>query len=214
MFNLHITLAMALTGIKSIVERFGEDHTGSLPEGGCAYVEKQTGILLVASCIVGQFFSDLGILRVLVGEGKMGAPVGGACSLRNDGMFSSELRDTLAENWGITFSEEAFQFLRTCQLEQDGSAQWGQAAETAAKNILNRRGEPFTAMSVLALQADDEDTGKPSNTPAGHIAWVRQNIPTRPERTVVAVKALRAAYPSLDLRAAVDAIRAVYPLDY
>lgn len=227
MFNLHITLAMALTGIKSIVERFGHDHIGSLPEGGCAYVEKVDGIRLVASCIVGQFFADLGILRVLVGDGYSGSTIPGLCGIRNEIAMTDDLRERLAVKWGITFADEAWTFLSTAQVEQDGAAQWGQAAEEAAKKILSLRGEPCTAMGVLALQAEDGDTGKPTvkspesplaewerallNGPTTPVQWVRDNYPVRPESIALSVKALRNAYPGMSLADAVNTVRAVYP---
>jgi hypothetical protein len=166
MFNLHITLLMAVTGLQDIVKRFGEDHTGNLASGGCAYVERVEGVRLIASCIVGQFFADLGILRVLVNdsgdyrEGYSGINTEGTCSLPNGSGLGTAgisdesrnpLRDALRERFGITFDDEAYQFLQSAQNSQDGSNQWGDAVEAAAKHIERLRGTTVAATAVERL---------------------------------------------------------------
>jgi hypothetical protein len=165
MFNLHINLAMALAGLRSVVDRFGESHVGTMGDGrGCAYVENVDGLRLVPSCIVGQFFADLGILRVLTvadDAAFVGCKIPGS-DLRNQGGMSKELRTTLADKFGVTMTDEAFTFLTTAQFEQDGEYAWGEAVERAAAAILRERGEPQTAVEILALQAEDGDTGKPT----------------------------------------------------
>jgi hypothetical protein len=164
-FNLHITLAMALAGLRSVVDRIGEHHVGTMGDGrGCAYVENVDGVRLVPSCIVGQLFADLGVLRALVISSDAsfsGCQIPGS-DLRNEGGMSPELRKRLAEESGITMSDEAFTFLQTAQFEQDNEYAWGVAVERAAQRILRDRGEPQTAVEILSLQAEDGDTGKPT----------------------------------------------------
>jgi hypothetical protein len=155
MFNLHITLTMAIVGLTDIVNRYGADHIGNLPAGGCAYVERAQGVRLIPSCIVGVFFSDLGILRVLVdAEVFCGLAVEGSEGLlRNAGPMAPELRNRLGA-FGITLSDDAYAFLMTAQNEQDGANQWGQSVEVAARQILANRGEPTTALALLALHEE------------------------------------------------------------
>jgi len=133
-FNFHITFVMALFGLNDIVTRFPEDHYGTL-DGGCAYVEKAEGQRLVPSCIVGQFFSDLGLLRLLINPGAAGvvftAQVGGeTCSMRNEGALGPELRTRL-EGYGVTMDDNAHRLLWYTQIEQDAGEPWPVALEMA-----------------------------------------------------------------------------------
>lgn len=141
-FALHITLLMAFDGLKGIVERFGADHVN---EGNCVYAVSDASGILKPVCIVGQFFSDLGILRALVAvydedtNGVTANPIfaadannvmGATCNL--GGLGNNDVRNRLRDNFGITFSEEAYFFLKTAQIAQDSRDPWGKAIEEAA----------------------------------------------------------------------------------
>lgn len=161
MFNLHITLAMALAGLTDIVERFGKHHVATPANGACAYIVKVEGQRLVPECIIGQFFADLGILRVLLSDNAYGVAIQN-CNMQNaPGTGSDEFRELCAD-FGITFSDEAYSFIRAAQASQDNEYAWGKAVEDAAVEILQARNEPRTAVEILALQAEDGDTGKPT----------------------------------------------------
>lgn len=158
-FSMHITFAMALRTLVSIVSRYGEDHLGSLdpenPNMGCAYVAEVDGFRLVPSCILGVAFSDWGVLRLLMTRnGGFGHSVidGEGCSLANKGALTSQVRRELGE-LGITFDDEAFTLLNAAQVAQDANEPWGQAVETAAVKVEQGRGLFNTQTAVERLTA-------------------------------------------------------------
>lgn len=145
-FALHITLLMAFDGLRSIVERFGPDHIAG-DGNGCIYaVEKVPGVLAPV-CIVGQYFSDLGILRTLtlpsesdllghnggnLTTGEETSTGSGVCNLAGLG---SGLREHLESNHGVTFEDNAWRFLMEAQGQQDSGETWGRAVEFGAKYL-------------------------------------------------------------------------------
>lgn len=153
MFNFHVTTALALATLRSIVDEFGADHMGTLAYGGCAYVDEHSPAdHLKSSCIVGKAFDRWGILRVLLNSG-------GACGVNvksinqaQAGAFGVHLRTELADKFGITFDDEAYWLLKNAQVSQDSSNPWGHAVEHAAQSVLNDRlgGENGTAVERLA----------------------------------------------------------------
>lgn len=143
-FNLHITLDMVRTGLSDIVERFGPDHTAGAEGGkGCVYAVSEGG-RLQAVCIVGQFFSDLGILRALTTV-RIDAPYDVQRMLGDNldtngfededycnlGGFNLAVRHMLEGRYDITLEDKAFEYLKEAQRIQDGGSPWGHAVEAA-----------------------------------------------------------------------------------
>lgn len=142
MFNFHITLAMAVRMLQSIVADFGTEYTYT---DTCVYVTDEPNGTLTAKCIVGQAFSRWGILRTLVAGRDVNPSLGnslayaeGVCNLAN---FDNKVRGFLAENFGITMDDEAHVFLLTAQQEQDAREPWSVAVDKAANAVLSNRGE-------------------------------------------------------------------------
>ena len=143
-FQFHITLAMAVSVLRSIVAEYGENYTY---QGACVYVEGDGDGTLRAKCIVGQAFSRWGILRTLTGiRGDLGATImtgnavdnqPGVCNLAG---FDSSVRRHLA-TIGITMDDEAWRFLREAQGNQDSRKPWGVSITEAAEAVLIERGE-------------------------------------------------------------------------
>lgn len=140
-FNLHITLAMAVSVLRSVVSDFGPDYTYT---DTCVYVTDNADGSLVAKCIVGQAFARWGILRVLIARRSDTSSVGngldyadGFCNLAG---FDATARAHLS-GYGITLDDEAFQFLREAQGNQDGRMPWGEAITAAAEKVLTDRGQ-------------------------------------------------------------------------
>lgn len=108
-----ITLVQAVALVTEVVKRFGSGHKATTPNGGegCVYIVKPSpNGLLTPVCIVGQVFSDLGILRAMLSEG--GTDQHEACNI------GSTLWDN-AQAMGVTFDEDAQVFLRDAQRYQD-----------------------------------------------------------------------------------------------
>lgn len=140
-FNLHITLLMALEGLRSIVERFGEDHTPNGDGQGCIYVAPTSNHVLKPVCIVGHFAHDLGILRALTTAGDSEhAHDGIHGSLCNLGALTNEVAGLLKNRHGITFDPDALAFLQSAQTIQDNGGAWGEALETASQQVLDSKG--------------------------------------------------------------------------
>lgn len=116
-----IGLKEAILLIAGIVEDFGADHMAAGGDGGCSYtVERQEADVLTPLCIVGVLFSRLGILRaVFTPNGQEGACTSGMVMWAN------------AAHMGVTFTDEAQQFLYLVQQEQDRPSGWGSALRTA-----------------------------------------------------------------------------------
>jgi hypothetical protein len=151
MFNFHITLALALTTLRDLVREFGEDHLGTLDQGGCAYVDEYAQAHdLKSSCIVGKCFDRWGILRVLLATPNACGVTVKSLGVAQAGAFGGDLRRHLDEVWGITFDDEAFTLLNRAQVNQDGSAPWGQAVESAARYIEQERG--YTPPAATAVE--------------------------------------------------------------
>lgn len=139
-FNLNITLLMVFDLVKGIIADFGEDHVGHGGVNGCYYASEVNGVL-TPSCIVGQVFHRLGLLRVLIGEtGETGA-----CGMATDisevytnfGAWHAGVAARLA-SFGITVDEDASVFLGHFQARQDVSTPWGLAFEQAAQKVLDK----------------------------------------------------------------------------
>lgn len=115
-----ITLVQAVSLLTEVVKRFGASHKATTPEGGegCVYLVKATpNGLLTPVCIVGQVFSDLGILRAMLTDGG------------HDQHEACNIGSTLWENataMGVEFTEEAQVFLRDAQRYQDSVYHGGQ----------------------------------------------------------------------------------------
>lgn len=129
-----ITLVQAVTLVTNIVRRFGPKHLAATPNGGagCQYIVKPSPEgALVPVCIVGQVFSDLGILRAMVSDG--GYDQHEACNMDSP-IWGN------AEAMGVTFAEDAQHFLHSAQKYQDSiftggnDKSWG-GALTHALNV-------------------------------------------------------------------------------
>lgn len=108
-----ITLINAVTLLTEVVKRFGAEHVAKTPSGGagCQYlVTASPTSALTPVCIVGQVFSDLGILRAMLSTG--GHDQHEACN------FDSPIWEN-AEKMGVTFADDARIFLREAQKYQD-----------------------------------------------------------------------------------------------
>lgn len=165
-FDLHITLLMALDGLRSVVDRFGPEHKN---EGACRYAVERSGVLTPV-CIVGQFFHDLGILRTLIAADgpnmSTGEAIGegwetkyadtGYCNLD---AFGGETLDVLRNRYGITFDPAAITLLKSAQTLQDGGATWADAVENAAMHVMEAHNltPPDTRTAVERLNACIED---------------------------------------------------------
>lgn len=158
MFDLHIDLRTAVVGLNDLVQRFGADHRGDRPdEGSCVYVDRVEGVRLIPSCIVGQFFADLGVLRVLLSEVGVGDQPKN-CPLSNEGGLSREVRDRLADKYGITMDDEAYTLLSEAQGGQDNGRPWGKAVEAAAQYVEDKRGGtpvPNSALGRLLAEVSE-----------------------------------------------------------
>lgn len=137
MNRISIDLDRAVALIIGIVGRFGKDHTAQKSDGsvGCVYGEADKNGALTPLCIVGVLFSDLGILRATVSDYPDAVDWHGACGVGAD-LWSN------AEAMGVTFTEEAQEFLRYAQREQDSGHSWGEAltrAVTASKEAAIER---------------------------------------------------------------------------
>jgi hypothetical protein len=128
MFTQSIDLRTAFLGLVNVVQRFGDGHK---PEGrtggiGCTYVSEDhngaPSFPLTAVCIVGQYLSDLGVLRATLVE--TGDDQYGACT--PDSVVWAN-----AESMGVEFSDDAKEFLRLAQSEQDAGHTWGDSVRTA-----------------------------------------------------------------------------------
>ena len=162
-FALRITLLMAFNGLRNIVSRFPADHTAGGPgQNGCIYAREENGVL-VPVCIVGQFFADLGLLRVLLtqGQGYKGTLSDAANAsergsednfvLCNLAGLDTSLREMLESTYGITFDDDAFEFLLNAQASQDNGNTWPDAFETAAECAVRKRHVPETRTGVERL---------------------------------------------------------------
>lgn len=149
MLNLHITLYMVLAGFESIVERFGADHTPAVGGDGAGCVYMKDGDYeghVTPICLVGMFFSDLGILRLLTDKYGGGDSIaGGMCNLAN---FGDGIVEHLS-NFGVSVDNDARDFLRAAQTRQDKGASWGDAFAQTVDEFLLDRGLPTTPLAAL-----------------------------------------------------------------
>lgn len=144
-FQFHITLAMAVSVLRSVVAEFGESF---VYEGSCVYVDGKSDGSLTPRCIVAQAFSRWGILRALISPRNVlhekGLSVGNVLDYDNEvcnlAGLDSSIRRYLA-SIGITLDDDAFDFLHEAQAEQDARKPWGQALNTAAEQLLMARGQ-------------------------------------------------------------------------
>lgn len=152
-FNLNLTLLMVFDLVKGIVADFGPDHKGNRPDG-CLYATEETDGRLVASCIVGQVFDRLGILRVLIGDPNIVACAIGI-NTDNSGIYKNlsainerSFTDHLAQ-FGIVFEPNALTFLKSMQGHQDGGMGWGEAFECASLKVADLMEDPRTGVQRL-----------------------------------------------------------------
>lgn len=171
MFTQSIDLRTAFLGLVNVVQRFGDGHK---PEGrtggiGCTYVsEDHNGtpfFPLTAVCIVGQYLSDLGVLRATLVE--TGDDQYGACT--PDSVVWAN-----AEAMGVSFNDEAKEFLRLAQAEQDGGNTWGDSVRTAlAKTIANAKEEALRQIESNFYRWAEEVPAPPVEE-APLAAWERE----------------------------------------
>lgn len=144
MLNIHFTLAYVVSVLTGIAYR-EPNRVGQEGDGVCIYgVVKNHA--LVPVCIVGQWFSDEGLLRLLVNTPNSVALTlndhhpgnEGACAL------GGEFWDNI-EKYGVTADEDAKKFAHCVQSQQDNGDTWEEA--------LNRGIEDFKRWKVA--QAED-----------------------------------------------------------
>lgn len=137
-FRFHITFNMVFLGLLDIVNRFPSDHVGT-NEDGCAYVSSVEGYRLIPSCIVGQFFADLGLLRMLlVNDGSfcgVAVTTPDGTKYNNMGAMSPDARERLAD-WGVTMDDDAHALLWNTQINQDAKEPWPIAFEDALTTLI------------------------------------------------------------------------------
>lgn len=173
MRHITIDLPRAVAGLRSIVERFGENHVPSNPAGGagCIYATIRDGAL-VPVCIVGQFVADLGFLGALLqpvadddeyavdfvlsqrsdtysGTPRTEPEQQGAC------VPSGVVWDALSEH-GLHFTDDAKRYLRDVQAEQDASTPWGRAVEGALRAAHDRAVRALPTASLIRPEQDDD----------------------------------------------------------
>jgi hypothetical protein len=148
----HLTLAMVIPMLRSIVERFGPDHVGLLNPGegnGCAYVSGAENYRLIPSCIIGQLFADLGLLRLLLdAQGSIPDDQVMACNL---GPLGTDVWEALSEF--VTADEDAKNLIGRVQGKQDAGDGWGDALDAAVMELALVKGyQPDTAENFLLRQ--------------------------------------------------------------
>lgn len=137
-FNLNITLRDAVRGFTNIIDQFGPDHKATPPEGSsgtCVYALVNQYGALVPVCIVGQFFANLGLLRVLLDpdhhESNSVFAEANECNLAG---LSSKVRAVL-DGHGITVDDDAWTFMGYAQSQQDRNHTWKESVEYAARRL-------------------------------------------------------------------------------
>jgi hypothetical protein len=136
---LHITLPLAIQRLRALAsaepDRMGIIDPNNPGAGGCMYITVVDGVLK-AVCIIGQFFADFGLLGLLAtGFDENGSLLG------QDGMcvLDSPLWDRLAAA-GVVVDEDAKEFMRTVQVQQDNGNDsnplaWGPAFDKAVSKV-------------------------------------------------------------------------------
>lgn len=122
MLSIHFTLVQVVNMLGNIARRDSE-RIGKSETGRCIYGVIENGVL-VPVCIVGQMFSDLGLLRLLLNNPNevesWNTEMHGACNV------GGHLWEALAK-YGITFDEDAQKFAHRVQGRQDDGVTWGEA---------------------------------------------------------------------------------------
>lgn len=124
-FHMHYTAREVREGLQRIVDRSAPNkRANDGTNTGCIYGRIENGAL-VAVCIIGQFFADLGLLGLLLQskpdfDGGYDPEFFGACTV------GSDIWTTL-ESHGVTFDEDAKAFARYVQDAQDGGYKWSDA---------------------------------------------------------------------------------------
>jgi hypothetical protein len=120
--SIHFTLAMVVTALGNIARR-DPDRIGKSDGGRCVYGVIENGAL-VPVCIVGQWFSDLGLLRLLLNNPSevesWNTEMQGACNV------GGHMWEALAA-YGITADEDAQKFAHRVQSRQDDGLTWSDA---------------------------------------------------------------------------------------
>lgn len=142
-----VTAKDVLGMLTNIVERFGTDHIARAPGdgGGCTYAARDALGNLVAVCIVGQVFFEMGIFRALFQTDDLLLDVndqGGTCALDHTFIWPN------AREMGFDFDEDAKEILYKAQSMQDSNQTWGTALREATiyyrdalvENTLRREG--------------------------------------------------------------------------
>lgn len=125
MSNFTITVDDVMSGLTRIV-RAEPNRVGTLfGSSGCAYAVVEDG-RLVASCIVGQFFANLGLLGLLV-QDPLIAVTDSRTEPSQDGACSIAMFDIMTEKWGVVVEDDAANILRAVQSAQDDGAVWSVA---------------------------------------------------------------------------------------
>lgn len=124
--SIHFTLAMVVTALGNIARRDPE-RVGKSETGRCVYGIIENGAL-VPVCIVGQWFADLGLLRLLLNNPNevesWNTDMMGACAVEGD------FWDNLSQ-FGITADEDAQKFAHGVQKRQDDGVTWMNAYNDA-----------------------------------------------------------------------------------
>lgn len=146
-----VTAEMVVLGFLSILDRFGEDHKPSESDGGgCIYAERQSGVLKPV-CIVGQLFSDWGILGALMNNPDVHVESYDqqACNLAN----VASAVTTLAMR-GIFIEEGAYILMVHAQSNQDAGVEWGGSVDAALRKAA-QAGFDFVGRRSLLDKARD-----------------------------------------------------------
>ena len=129
MLNVHFTLAYVLAALTGIANREPE-RVGQKENGGCIYAVVENAAL-VPVCIVGQMFSDLGLLRLMLNSPNevesWNTEMQGACNV------GGHLWDSLAK-YGVTADEDAQKFAHRVQSRQDDGVTWQDAYNGAVED--------------------------------------------------------------------------------
>lgn len=128
MLSINLTLPMVVNMLRTIAER-EPDRVGSSGTGGCVYADVD-GFVLTPVCIVGQMFSDMGLLRLLLAEpNKTGdlAVASSSCAPSSTWFWER------VASFGVSVDEDAQQFAYSVQRRQDEDIPWGEAFALAVK---------------------------------------------------------------------------------
>lgn len=161
-----INLTNVVEMFNNIVARFGPNHSPLRAEGdnsGCIYFKKD-GLRLTPVCIVGVHISDLGALRGLMTE--FGDASGEMCLSWSEAFWAK------FEPFGLTFTEDAREFMRAVQAQQDDGVPWGKAVVNGAERFREDSQRKATESVAERLAVLREVTPVLAETPLAE--WERE----------------------------------------